>query len=354
MVKTLSTSVTRSHRNKSIFNPFTPIRKLLRSKRPCNTSYALGKRRRDSGRRNNSPKDPIVPTPPSSPLNAAGASQLTSYPSQHVHHPPYDAPNPQARVALQNEDDEEDAVVITTLDTLPFCCHEDLITMSRHQLIVVAYSLNAKLPAILQIDISDRSSDRFIRNSIEVLVGIRKGALMSPPFAPKADRSRDRSVSFSGFSGVEDEKEDDEDDIQQLNMLWNMSPLAKRGKRTCSSPFGTPRSKLARLIEEEEEDMMGDIRQVKRRRLSDEREDVEMADTPVTTRFYGRAAMVEESPTLRKRATTSNSQELRQEMKMMRIAAPLAARDRLRYRTSSDTVRTTYSRPSNAMRGTGK
>ncbi|KAF9261623.1 hypothetical protein L218DRAFT_823917, partial [Marasmius fiardii PR-910] len=71
-------------------------------------------------------------------------------------------------VALQNEDSEEGAVVITTLDTIPFCCHEDLLTMPRHRLVGVAGVLNAKLPKILQVDTNN--TDSFIRNSIEILV----------------------------------------------------------------------------------------------------------------------------------------------------------------------------------------
>ncbi|PBK64803.1 hypothetical protein ARMSODRAFT_866600, partial [Armillaria solidipes] len=73
-------------------------------------------------------------------------------------------------IALQNEDACEDAIVITTLDTVPFCCHEDLLTMSRSQLVQVATTLNARLPAVLRINTSLNRSDSFIRNSIEVIV----------------------------------------------------------------------------------------------------------------------------------------------------------------------------------------
>ncbi|KIK69514.1 hypothetical protein GYMLUDRAFT_107944, partial [Collybiopsis luxurians FD-317 M1] len=73
-------------------------------------------------------------------------------------------------VAIQNLDETHNAIVITALEEIPFCCHEDLLTMSREQLITVARSLNAKLPKVLQIDISDRRTDVFIRKNIEVLV----------------------------------------------------------------------------------------------------------------------------------------------------------------------------------------
>ncbi|KAI0699775.1 hypothetical protein C8T65DRAFT_535018, partial [Cerioporus squamosus] len=75
-----------------------------------------------------------------------------------------------ACVALQNEDLSEDAVVITSLNVIPFCCHADLVTMSRTQLLSVAATLNAKLPAAMQIDTSPSRPDTWIRNSIEVLV----------------------------------------------------------------------------------------------------------------------------------------------------------------------------------------
>ncbi|KAI0655047.1 hypothetical protein C8Q70DRAFT_884689, partial [Cubamyces menziesii] len=75
-----------------------------------------------------------------------------------------------ACIALQNEDVDEDAVVITALNVVPFCCHADLVTMNRTQLLAVAETLNAKLPLALQIDVGRARSDAFIRNSIELLV----------------------------------------------------------------------------------------------------------------------------------------------------------------------------------------
>ncbi|KAI0711754.1 hypothetical protein C8Q76DRAFT_570043, partial [Earliella scabrosa] len=75
-----------------------------------------------------------------------------------------------ACVALQNEDTTEDAIVITALDVVPFCCHADLVTMPRTQLLVVAGTLNAKLPLAMQIDTSPARADASIRHSIELLV----------------------------------------------------------------------------------------------------------------------------------------------------------------------------------------
>ncbi|KAI0777425.1 hypothetical protein BD413DRAFT_458120, partial [Trametes elegans] len=77
---------------------------------------------------------------------------------------------PPACIALQNEDADEDAVVITALNVVPFCCHADLVTMNRAELLTVANTLNEKLPLAMQMDTSSSCTDSFIRSSIEVLV----------------------------------------------------------------------------------------------------------------------------------------------------------------------------------------
>ncbi|KAH7929158.1 hypothetical protein BV22DRAFT_985621, partial [Leucogyrophana mollusca] len=73
-------------------------------------------------------------------------------------------------VALQNSDPATGAVIITSLPIPPFCCHEDLLTMSRLQLEGVALAMNARLPAALRIDVSECTPDIEIRRAIEVLV----------------------------------------------------------------------------------------------------------------------------------------------------------------------------------------
>ncbi|KAJ7231469.1 hypothetical protein B0H12DRAFT_974893, partial [Mycena haematopus] len=73
-------------------------------------------------------------------------------------------------MALQIDDLAEDAVVITALSTLPFCCHEDLLTMTRPALVAVAESLNAKLPGVLRISVSRTRTDTIIRQEIEFVV----------------------------------------------------------------------------------------------------------------------------------------------------------------------------------------
>ncbi|KAF8871134.1 hypothetical protein CPB84DRAFT_1624396, partial [Gymnopilus junonius] len=76
-------------------------------------------------------------------------------------------------LAIQQHDQPLDAIVITTLPQYPFCCHEDLLTMSRSQLVSVASLFNDHLPSSPSgsrlIDVSERTSDAHIRHCIEVL-----------------------------------------------------------------------------------------------------------------------------------------------------------------------------------------
>ena len=146
------------------------------------------------------------------------------------------------RVALQNEDPAEDVVVITKLDAVPFCCHEDLLGMSRDKLVAVALSLNAKLPAVLQIDVSHFRPDTFIRHSIELLVGLRREV---PP-APKAVKLQ----SSPGLHALD------------FNASPPTSPLATKIR-----PYSPGSPVLARLDEEDEDAMVVD-RPTKKRRLS--------------------------------------------------------------------------------------
>lgn len=168
--------------------PFTPVRRLFQ-------------RRKSEPLHDYGEPDPVVATP-------------------HVHcHPP-------GGVALQNEDTAEDAIVITALDTIPFCCHEDLLSMTHAQLITVAAVLNAKLPAVLAIDLA--GDPTFIRNSVEVIVGLRRS--FPPPASHRLSVTYD-SVPDSPPTG---------------------SPPTGSPCSTRLSIRGTP--KLTRLEETDEED----------------------------------------------------------------------------------------------------
>ncbi|KAF9556861.1 hypothetical protein CPC08DRAFT_640935, partial [Agrocybe pediades] len=75
-----------------------------------------------------------------------------------------------ACLAIQHHDKPLDAVVITTLPRYPFCCHEDLLTMSRAQLVEAATLFNNYLPQNAQIDCSELATDANIRHCIETMV----------------------------------------------------------------------------------------------------------------------------------------------------------------------------------------
>ncbi|KAH7915513.1 hypothetical protein BJ138DRAFT_997726, partial [Hygrophoropsis aurantiaca] len=94
-------------------------------------------------------------------------------PSPYPTPPPRNEPSPHTRlpgVALQNSDPATGAVIITSFPVPPFCCHEDLITMSRTQLEGVAHTMNARLPGALRIDVGPHIPDVEIRHAIELLV----------------------------------------------------------------------------------------------------------------------------------------------------------------------------------------
>ena len=146
----------------------------------------------------------------------------------------HDAPRSShhACVALQNEDLTEDAVVITALNTIPFCCHADLVTMSRLQLLAVADILNAKLPLAMQIDTGSSRTDTWIRHSIEFLVGIRESMPDSP--ADPLTRSHTRGVTSLDNGTPATPRSGRGRNVSASPM----SPLASRGRPNMS--FGTP------------------------------------------------------------------------------------------------------------------
>ena len=172
------------------------------------------------------------------------------------------------RIALQNIDFAEDAVVITALDTVPFCCHEDLLSMSRSQMVSAAQSLNQKLPFVLHIDTSDARSDSFIRNSIELVVGIRpqQEPVQTPPSSatPRvvtSPYSPSRAV-YSSPRAVTSPYSPTRSTIS--------SPLPKRSRYSSITMVMTP--PLAILNEEEEaESSFLDDRPPKRRRTTADR-----------------------------------------------------------------------------------
>lgn len=159
-------------------------------------------------------------------------------------------------IALQNEDHEEDAIVITALDIVPFCCHADLITMNRDQLVQVANTLNTKLPLAMQIDTSILRTESFIRKSIELLVGIRSAGV--PPQTPTTNRSLSLSLSQ-----LQPNPEASVSSVVPFSPGLPM-PLRNRSNISASEFGGSPG--LASLLEEDEETQPEDSARPKKRR----------------------------------------------------------------------------------------
>ncbi|KAL1716151.1 hypothetical protein EV715DRAFT_205859 [Schizophyllum commune] len=231
------------------------------------------------------------------------------------------------RLALQTNDAEADAVIVTALDTPPFCCHEDLLTMAPAQLARVATSLNARLPMALRIDTNAPSAA--IRTAIEVLVGIRNGE--GPPLAsrttpsnshshqdgeelrqperPHAPRRIRRLPTNALKLTLRDEDEDEGGPRALLRMDRDppSSPLAHRAAPPTPAPRAFPRTPtLARI---DEEAGSPGARPVKRRRVIEARDTMTESEeaeieTP-TWRVFARRKSIHIPPNVRN--NTSNA-----------------------------------------------
>ncbi|KAL1658474.1 hypothetical protein GGF50DRAFT_92611 [Schizophyllum commune] len=226
------------------------------------------------------------------------------------------------RLALQTNDAEADAVIVTALHTPPFCCHEDLLTMTPAQLARVATSLNARLPMALRIDTNAPSAA--IRTAIEVLVGISNGEGPPPasrtttpsnshshqeggeprqPERPHAPRRIRRLPTNALKLTLRDEDEDEGGPRALLRMDRDppSSPLAHRAAPPTPAPRAFPRTPtLARI---DEEAGSPGARPVKRRRVIEARdaatepEEAEI-ETP-TWRVFARRKSIHNPPNVR-------------------------------------------------------
>ena len=163
-----------------------------------------------------------------------------------------------ARLAIQHDDRPFDAIVVTTLPCYPFCCHEDLLSMSRQQLVEVAMLFNSRLPSSRQIEVSDAATNAHIRHSIETLVGI----VPDVPWAPKGIKSRTISKNDRISSSLEDP-------ISETLPSPPTSPLAMRVSRRRGPPLVASQSRMLGCLQEEDEDQIFAKRPLKRRKLSE-------------------------------------------------------------------------------------
>lgn len=253
--------------------PMTPIRRFLCTLDLIQPILALGKRNRDcscislSGAEGLAEGLPSLPgdrdfhsiegqetVPPSS----LSRQQSTRKPLSHS---PGSLPRKSrrpARLAIQHGDHSFDAIVVTTLPCYPFCCHEDLLTMSRQQLVEVAVLFNSRLPSSRQIEVSDAATNAHIRHSIETLVGIAPDV----PGAPKGIKSRTMSKNDRISLSLEDP-------IPDILPSPPTSPLAMRVSRRRGVPLSaSPSRTLGCLQEEDEEQSFAIKRPFKRRKVA--------------------------------------------------------------------------------------
>jgi len=112
--------------------------------------------------------DPLVHSPPlSSDVVMSPMTDIdtpgTGYHTYGISSPRQQCPLPVPCMALQNSDHSVDAIVISTLFKLPFCRHEDLLTMSPARVFEVAQEINVRLPEVLKIDLKESHDHNGIR-----------------------------------------------------------------------------------------------------------------------------------------------------------------------------------------------
>ena len=248
-------------------NPFTPMRRFFFKLELLKPIVALGKRVRDQSYAADKPlaermveqissRSLAYPLLGSSSFVATTASRNAALGKdliqQHQHR------QGTARIGLQQYDQPLDAIVITTLPSYPFCCHEDLLMMSRSQLIQAAVSLNSRLPSCSQIELADSIPDAHIRHSIETLVGI----VPDMPGAPKAIKSR-------RFERMDKSEIDLLGDLEQDTLPSPpTSPLSMRVSRRQEKALPVMSSAhhlLERLEEEDESDFFTMNRPLKKK-----------------------------------------------------------------------------------------
>ena len=160
-------------------------------------------------------------------------------------------------VALMNEDEDLDLVVVSTFDSLDVCCHEELLRMPINRLLRLIVDLNSRLSAAMQITDTLTKSEDQLRMDIEAVLGYKR-------FSPTEQEttaltSRDSGLGLLGIlSACQPPEAASSAPPHPLRQRgWNNS-LNDRERLTVSMR-GKPR--LADLVEEELE--TGDPRRSK-------------------------------------------------------------------------------------------
>ena len=83
-------------------------------------------------------------------------------------------------VALMNEDEDMDLVVVSTFDSLDVCCHEELLRMPINGLLRLIVDLNSRLSAAMQITKTLTKSEDQLRKDIEAVLGYKRFSPIEP------------------------------------------------------------------------------------------------------------------------------------------------------------------------------
>jgi len=83
-------------------------------------------------------------------------------------------------VALMNEDEDMDLVVVSTFDSLDVCCHEELLRMPINGLLRLIVDLNSRLSAAMQITDTLTKSEDQLRKDIEAVLGYKRFSPIGP------------------------------------------------------------------------------------------------------------------------------------------------------------------------------
>jgi hypothetical protein len=249
---------------KSKVNPLTPMRRFFFKLELLKQSSS------ETGDNSSSRSHPsVLGAPPQdeminvNELSAVSSATLLSDRVRTSHsHPAPQARSQRACLAIQQHDQPFDAIVISTLPSYPFCCHEDLLTMSRAQLIGVAQLLNSRIPPVTRLKVGEDVSDADIRAWVEVLVGIK----LAVPGAPKAVRCRPPVTN-----GEEDKEKFDFDAHVDAMPSPPTSPLSMRISRRQekSLPLLSSPPRPLECLDEAEEDIFTSKRPLKRRKTQD-------------------------------------------------------------------------------------
>lgn len=241
-------------------------------------------------------------TPP--PLSDPATSTTTLCDTPNEYQDFKDTPSPQQLpaapcVALQNPDPTVDAVVVSTLLTLPFCCHEDLLTMPPTRVIEVAQEVNERLPEALRVDLREPRDPNKVRRELENLVGIvKRSNEVQVPGAPlKRVNGRGPQDPWKFFGKDVFQDQELSTISPPTSPLAAVSAIRRKGRKwEADVPMILRPTKLDILEEDDEDDIMEVeeedskdatrdedeefFRMTKKRRISNSPEDIEMT-TPV-------------------------------------------------------------------------